>query len=42
MDKKTIGSILVVLGIGALTYLYVGYLRPKQQGIQDALRENKK
>ena len=42
MDKKTIGGILVVLGVGALTYLYIGYYKPKQQGTQDALQENKK
>jgi hypothetical protein len=42
MNKKTIGNILIIGGIGALVYLYIGYYKPKQQGLQDALKETKK
>lgn len=42
MDKKTIGGILVAVGVGALTYLYIGYYRAKQKGIEEALQETKK
>jgi hypothetical protein len=42
MDKKIIGNILVAGGIGALLYLYIGYYKPKQQGLQDALQQTKK
>lgn len=41
MNKKTIGNILVIGGIGALVYLYVGYYKPRQQGLQDALKTKK-
>jgi hypothetical protein len=43
MDKKNIiGNILIIGGISALVYLYIGFYKPKQQGLQDALKETKK
>lgn len=30
IDNKMIGNILVVGGISALIYLYIGYYKPKQ------------
>lgn len=42
MDKKIIGNILIIGGVGALVYLYFGYYKPRQQGLQDALQETKK
>jgi|688.fasta_scaffold220950_5 hypothetical protein len=42
MYKKIIGNILVIGGMGALVFLYIGYYRPKQLGLQDALKKTKK
>lgn len=38
--NKAIGYVLVIGGISALTYLYFGYYKPKQLGMQDALKKN--
>jgi hypothetical protein len=38
--NKAIGYVLVIGGIGALTYLYFIYYKPKQLGMQDAIKKN--
>jgi hypothetical protein len=30
IDNKLIGNILIIGGISALVYLYIGYYKPKQ------------
>lgn len=42
MKKSAIGIILTSLSIGGLVYLYFGFLKPRQEVVEEMQKETKK